>query len=80
VHESTAAPSADWRFAGAVAGFGLLLRESPHAGTLGWDDVRRLGRAGLGADRDGDRAEFLRLVDRAERVMRPQVATRREER
>mgnify|MGYP000213687083 CR=1 FL=1 len=69
VRESAGAPTADYAFASAVAGFGMLLRGSDHKGKLTWADVRRLAERGQGDDRDGDRAGFLRLVGAAERVM-----------
>jgi Ca-activated chloride channel homolog len=68
VRESVGAPSTDFTFASAVAGFGMLLRNSPHQGTLSWLDVRRLAERGQGADRDGDRAGLLRLITAAERL------------
>ena len=76
VKESEGAPSRDYLFASAVAGFGLLLRDSEHKGTLTWSDVRRLGERGLGADVDGDRAGFLRLVGMAERLATATAASR----
>ncbi|HMI94507.1 MAG TPA: VWA domain-containing protein [Polyangiales bacterium] len=60
--------STDLRFASAVAGFGMLLRESPHASQLGYADVTRIARGALGADRDGYRREFLELVASAQRT------------
>ncbi len=60
--------SPDFRFAAAVAGFGMLLRESPHAGTLDWAMVRQLAEPGLAEDPHGDRREFLALVRAAEVV------------
>jgi Ca-activated chloride channel homolog len=68
VRETPGTASVDYTFASAVAGFGLLLRDSEHKGNFTWADVRRLAERGLGADRDGDRAGFLRLVGVAERV------------
>ncbi len=56
--------STDLRFAAAVAGFGMLLRESEHAGDLSLSDVVQLAEAGLGEDDKGYRSEFLRLVER----------------
>jgi Ca-activated chloride channel family protein len=60
------AASADLRFAAAVAGFGMLLRTSEHAGdaTYGW--VAATASKALGADAGGWRTEFLDLVRRAE--------------
>jgi Ca-activated chloride channel family protein len=52
----------DARFAAAVAAFGMLLRGSTSAGDASWDSVLTLAEAGRGADQDGYRAEFIRLV------------------
>ena len=56
-------PSTDFRFATAVAGFGMLLRDSEHAGTLSLDDVVTLAENGKGDDPRGYRGEFIRLVE-----------------
>lgn len=56
-------PSADFRFATAVAAFGMILRESPHAGTYSLDEVIRMASRSRGADERGYRAEFVRLVE-----------------
>lgn len=61
-----ATPSADWRFAGAVAGFGQLLRGGTHTRQWGWADARALAQQGLGADPNGWRRDFLKLVDLAQ--------------
>lgn len=58
--------SSDLGFVAAVAGFGMLLRESPHAGDLSLEDVLQLARAGVGEDAEGYRSEFVRLVERAQ--------------
>ena len=63
VPDRVAAPSADFRFASAVAAFGMLLRGSPHRGTATLADVVALAREGRGDDPDGYRAEFVRLVE-----------------
>jgi Ca-activated chloride channel family protein len=57
--------SPDFKFATAVAGFGMALRDSPHKGQLTLAQVTEWGRAGLGQDAGGYRAEFLSLVDAA---------------
>ena len=62
------AASDDFCFAAAVAGFGMLLRDSGHAGDLTFNDVMALAENGLGRDRHGHRAGFLELVQRAESV------------
>lgn len=63
VEDAPASPSEDFRFAAAVAGFGMLLRESPHAGEYALDDVIALAEKSLGADKRGYRGEFVRLVE-----------------
>jgi Ca-activated chloride channel family protein len=60
--------SSDLQFAAAVAEFGMLLRNSPHRGSSSYNDVLHLARVSRGADLDGLREEFIRLVD-ASRVI-----------
>jgi hypothetical protein len=55
----------DVKFSAAVAGFGMLLRNSANAGTTSWQQVIVLGDAGRGPDPDGWRAEFVRLAKTA---------------
>lgn len=54
--------SADFKFAGAVAAFGMVLRDSPHKGTATWSEVQAWAEAGAAADPGGWRGEFLELV------------------
>ncbi|MEQ8847927.1 VWA domain-containing protein [Botrimarina sp.] len=58
-------PTIDHAFASAVAQFGMLLRDSKHAGDGSYDQVLDLARDALGDDPHGRRAEFLDLVRRA---------------
>ena len=67
---SFAAASADTRWAATVAGFGMLLRDSPQKGELSWAWVRDTGREALGADPGGYRAELLSLIDKARGLAR----------
>jgi Ca-activated chloride channel family protein len=60
--------SDDFKFAAAVAGFGMLLRDSPDKGNLTYPAVIELAEASKGSDRSGYRAEFVELVRKAERV------------
>jgi Ca-activated chloride channel family protein len=53
----------DFRFAAAVAGFAMLLKESEHLGNFSWDGCLELARGARGADEQGYRAEFIRLVE-----------------
>jgi Ca-activated chloride channel family protein len=57
--------STDYQFAAAVAGFGLLLRDSQHKGNLTYAAALELAQAGLGSDEHGYRAEFVEMVRRA---------------
>ena len=59
------AASGEFQFSAAVAGFGLLLRDSSYKGTLNWEAVRKLALAGRGTDKLGYRGEFLQLIDKA---------------
>lgn len=63
VLDSTEGPSADLRFAAAVAGFGMLLRDSEYSGNLTLGDVLELARGSTGEDTEGYRTEFIRLVE-----------------
>lgn len=61
-------PSADLRFASAVAGFGMLLRDSEHRGEITASRVLALAQEGLGPDREGHRRGFLELVRAYQRI------------
>ncbi len=63
-----AAASENLRFAAAVAELGLLLRESPYRSAASYDQVETMASGALGGDPDGYRAEFLRLVQAAEKL------------
>jgi Ca-activated chloride channel family protein len=62
VRDRISDPSTDFRFAAAVAEFGMMLRDSPYRGKATFEQVLSLAEAGRGADTDGDRAEFISLV------------------
>jgi Ca-activated chloride channel family protein len=51
-------PSQDLVFASAVAGFGMILRESEHRGSWTMTDVLAAARRSVGTDAEGYRAEF----------------------
>jgi Ca-activated chloride channel family protein len=63
---SACAPSEDFRFAAAVAAWGMLLRGSEHCDGFTFEDVALLARGALGEDEEGYRAEFLSLVRTSE--------------
>ena len=60
--------SADFRFAVAVAAFGMILRDSPYKGDATFDSVIRMAEASRGSDPQGYRAEFIELVRRARAI------------
>jgi Ca-activated chloride channel family protein len=57
--------TADFRFASAVAAFGMLLRDSEFKGEATFEKVREWANGSLAEDRNGLRSELVRLVDRA---------------
>ncbi len=60
--------SADFRFAAAVASFGMILRESPYKGQSNLESVINIVEKSRGADKNGYRDEFVRLVKRAQEL------------
>lgn len=65
---SFSSASSDFKFASAVAAFGMVLRDSPHRGTVSLNDVATWAEQGVGADRGGYRSEFLSLVSTAQNL------------
>lgn len=55
----------EFKFAAAVAAFGMLLRDSAFKGNSGYDNVLQMARSGRGEDEHGYRAEFISLVENA---------------
>jgi Ca-activated chloride channel homolog len=66
----TQQPSEDFRFAGAVAAFGMLLRDSEYKGEASFAKVREWAAGALGENRNGLRSEFVSLVEKAQRLKR----------
>ncbi|MEB3225584.1 MAG: YfbK domain-containing protein [Synechococcus sp.] len=58
--------SPDFRFAAAVAEFGMLLRDSPYRGESSFDQVLAIAQGSKGADPEGYRSEFIQLVKTAQ--------------
>jgi Ca-activated chloride channel family protein len=58
--------SNNFQFAAAVAGFGMLLRQSEFKGDITYRTVLRMARDSKGEDRLGYRAELIRMIEQAE--------------
>lgn len=61
--------SADFKFASAVALFGLKLRKSQFANNANLTTVIKLAEQGRGEDKQGYRAEFIRLVKASDKEL-----------
>jgi Ca-activated chloride channel family protein len=64
-HAAYSQASPDFKFASAVASFGMLLRGSKFAGNASLDAVLELAQEGVGTDPGGYRHEFVGLVRQA---------------
>ena len=58
--------SEDFRFAASVAGFGMLLRDSPYKGNAGYENILSMADAAVGKDPFEYRRGFLELVKKAQ--------------
>lgn len=64
-HTEMVRTSDNFRFSAAVAEFGLLLRSSEYKQQATYNQVISLAKAAKGADDNGYRAEFIKLVEAA---------------
>jgi len=62
--------SDDLKFACAVAGFGMLLRDSADKGSMTYPGVLEIAEASLSADPSGYRREFVAAVRQAQKLAR----------
>ncbi|HEU4884778.1 MAG TPA: VWA domain-containing protein [Longimicrobium sp.] len=60
--------SDDFRFAAAVAQWGMLLRDSQFKGNSTWSSAAELAGGSLGHDEHGYRAEFVTLLNASRRI------------
>lgn len=67
--------SENFKFASAVAEFGMLLRDSKYKAEANYNKVLELARQSVGNDSQGYRSEFLQLVDTA-RMLSSQRASK----
>ena len=72
---ATAQPSADLRFAAAVAAYADLLRGGAHIDGWSWAQVASAARAATGEDRSGSRREFVELLAIGQGLVAPEAAT-----
>lgn len=70
--------SENFRFAVAVAEFGLILRQSEFKGMANYEQVINLAKNAKGADEEGYRAEFLKLVKTAKMLDKTVVASNKD--
>jgi Ca-activated chloride channel homolog len=63
--------SENFRFSAAVAGYGLLLKDSEYKGTANWKQVIDLANGSQGKDSEGYRREFASLAELARDLMTP---------
>ena len=62
--------SQDFKFAAAVACFGMILRDSPYKGNATLDAVLELAQEGRGSDPHGYRQQFVELAKKAKTLDR----------
>ena len=76
-HRALAQASATFRFSAAVAGFGMLLRDSKHKGAASFADLQALAEASVGADPHGEKGELLDMMRAAQRLSGGKLAIAR---
>ncbi len=71
--------SDDFRFAAAVAEYGMLLRDSQFKQNSKFDQLINMAKSAKGKDDDGYRAEFIRLAESTKNMMKSgELAVRNE--
>jgi Ca-activated chloride channel family protein len=80
IEGESSSPSESFRFASAVAGVGMLLRGSEQAWSATYASLARLAAGAKGADRDGYRAEFVRLTETIDLLSRQRTVAARDKR
>jgi len=58
--------SDDFRFAAAVVGYGMVLKDSKHLNKFSIPDILKLAKGAKSKDAEGYRAEFIKLVEMSE--------------
>ena len=70
------AVTADFRFAAAVAEFGMLLRDSHFKQKSSFGQAISIAKAARGEDNEGYRSEFVRLAESARLLSKPELASK----
>ncbi|MBS1496005.1 MAG: von Willebrand factor type A domain-containing protein [Bacteroidetes bacterium] len=65
--------SDNFRFATAVSGFAMLLRNSEYKGNCSFESVMALAKSAIGTDAEGYRKEFIGLLQKAEGLEKSKV-------
>lgn len=68
--KSLAASSDNFRFSAAVAGYGMILRQSKHKGDWQMNQVLKMAENAKGEDKEGYRKDFIQLVRETQGLMR----------
>ncbi len=63
------AASEEFRFAAAVAEFGMILRDSEFKAEASMEQVLQIAQGAMGTDEEGYRAEFVKLVETADALI-----------
>ena len=67
-HRALSSTSDSFRFSAAVAGFGMLLRDSKYKGSATLDLLSEMARSASKQDAHGDRGELLDMMQAARRL------------
>jgi Ca-activated chloride channel family protein len=67
--------SGDFKFAAAVAEFGMLLRDSQFKQKSNYDQAISLARQGKGEDNEGYRSEFIKLAESAKLLAKSELVS-----
>ena len=65
--------SDNFRFAAAVAEFGMILRDSKFKGRSNFGDVLKLAKSAIGQDNEGYRRDFISLVEAARNLKKENI-------
>ena len=70
--------SDNFRWAAAVAEFGLLLRNSDFKGEATYAATKKLAKSAKGKDENGYRNEFINMIDTMQSLAEPEMADKNE--